>query len=72
MGDFIRIFRIYREEVAILHGIDGIANGDGFSFVVDLVKELKLGEGDELPELAGVTMDDSVDIAPGGCTFIVL
>ena len=35
-------------------------------------KELTLGENDELPALTGVTMEDSVDIAPGGCTFIVL
>ena len=35
-------------------------------------KELTLGENDELPALTGVTMDDTVDIAPGGCTFIVL
>ena len=35
-------------------------------------KELVLGENDELPELTGVTMEDTVDIAPGGCTFIVL
>ena len=26
----------------------------------------------ELPELTGVTMEDTVDIVPGGCTFIVL
>ena len=35
-------------------------------------KELALCENDELPALTGVTMEDSVDIAPGGCTFIVL
>ena len=35
-------------------------------------KELVLGEEDALPELTGVTMEDTVDIAPGGCTFIVL
>ena len=35
-------------------------------------KELTLGENDALPALTGVTMDDTVDIAPGGCTFIVL
>ena len=35
-------------------------------------KELVLGEKDELPELSGVTMEDTLDIAPGGCTFIVL
>ena len=35
-------------------------------------KELTLCENDELPALTGVTMDDTVDVAPGGCTFIVL
>jgi len=35
-------------------------------------KELVLGENDALPELTGVTMEDTIDIAPGGCTFIVL
>ena len=35
-------------------------------------KELVLGENDELPELNGVTMEDTVDIAPGSCAFIVL
>ncbi len=36
-------------------------------------KELKLGENDELPELKGVTVKSrKLDIAPGGCTFIVL
>ena len=35
-------------------------------------KELVLGENDALPEMTGVTMEDTVDVAPGGCTFIVL
>ena len=35
-------------------------------------KELTLGENDELPALTGVTMENTVEIAPGGCTFIVL
>ena len=35
-------------------------------------KELVLGENDELPKLNGVTMEATVDIAPGSCTFIVL
>ena len=35
-------------------------------------KELLLGENDELPELTGVTREDAVGIAPGGCTFIIL
>ena len=35
-------------------------------------KELALCENDELPALTGVTMEDTVDVAPGGCTFIVL
>ena len=35
-------------------------------------KELVLGENDELPELTGVTAEATVDVAPGGCTFIVL
>ncbi|MBQ8797367.1 MAG: beta-glucuronidase [Oscillospiraceae bacterium] len=35
-------------------------------------KELVLGENDELPALTGVTAEGKVEIAPGGCTFIVL
>jgi len=35
-------------------------------------KELVLGENDELPELCGVTASGKVEIAPGGCTFIVI
>ena len=35
-------------------------------------KELKLGENDQLPELTGVTAENSVDVAPGSCAFIVL
>ena len=35
-------------------------------------KELVLGENDALPELAGVPATGKVEIAPGGCTFIVL
>lgn len=35
-------------------------------------KELVLGENDELPELAGAAASDKLEIAPGGCTFIVL
>ena len=35
-------------------------------------EELVLGENDALPELTGVTMENTVEIAPGGCTFIVL
>jgi glycerol kinase len=35
-------------------------------------RELVLGENDELPELTGVTMDGTVEVAPGGCTFFVL
>ena len=35
-------------------------------------KELVLGENDELPELNGVTMNGTVQVAPGGCTFFVL
>ena len=35
-------------------------------------KELVLGENDALPALTGVTAENSVEIAPGGCTFIVL
>ena len=36
-------------------------------------KELVLGEGDTLPELTGVkTPAGKLEIAPGGCTFIVL
>ena len=35
-------------------------------------KELVLGENDALPELAGVKVTGKVEVAPGGCTFIVL
>ena len=35
-------------------------------------KELTLGENDQLPELTGVTAENSVDVAPGSCAFIVL
>ena len=34
-------------------------------------KELILGENDEIPELKGVTMEGTVEVAPGGCTFFV-
>ncbi len=36
-------------------------------------KELVLGENDELPALDGVTVEaGTLEVAPGGCTFIVL
>ena len=35
-------------------------------------KELVLGENGKLSELIGVTMEDTLDISLGGCTFIVL
>ena len=35
-------------------------------------QELVLGENDELPEMIGVTAEGSIEVAPGGCTFIVL
>ena len=35
-------------------------------------KELVLGEDDALPALEGVCVKDSVTVAPGGCTFIVV
>jgi hypothetical protein len=36
-------------------------------------KELVLGENDELPDLAGVNVSaGKLEVAPGGCTFIVL
>ena len=35
-------------------------------------RELVLGEDDALPELTGVPASGTVDIAPGGCTFIVV
>ncbi len=35
-------------------------------------KELVLGENDELPVLTGVEASVKLEIAPGGCTFIVL
>jgi len=35
-------------------------------------KELVLGENDELPAMEPVTMEGSVEIAPGSCAFIIL
>ena len=35
-------------------------------------KPLVLGEGDELPALLGVLAESKLDVAPGGCTFIVI
>ena len=35
-------------------------------------KELALGENDELPALTGVAAEGKVEVAPAGCTFIVL
>ena len=35
-------------------------------------EELVLGENDELPALTGVEASGKIEIAPGGCTFIVL
>lgn len=35
-------------------------------------KELVLGENDELPELTGVTMEGTLEVAPGSCVFILL
>jgi hypothetical protein len=34
-------------------------------------RELTLGDGDALPEFSGVTASRKIEIAPGGCTFIV-
>ena len=35
-------------------------------------RELVLGENDSLPCLCGETVSGKVEVAPGGCTFIVL
>ena len=35
-------------------------------------QELLLGENDELPALTGVAVENTLDIAPGSCVFIVL
>ncbi len=35
-------------------------------------KELVLGENDALPELTGVPVSGTVQVAPGGCTFFVI
>ena len=35
-------------------------------------RELVLGGNDALPELSGVTASGTVEVAPGGCTFIVV
>ncbi len=35
-------------------------------------KELTLGEGDTLPELSGVEVFGTIELAPGSCTFLVM
>ena len=35
-------------------------------------RPLTLGKGDALPALSGVMAEGKVEVAPGGCTFIVL
>ena len=35
-------------------------------------QELKLGENDEIPEMKGVKAEGSIEVVPGGCTFIVM
>ena len=35
-------------------------------------KELVLGENNELPEMECVKASGTIEVAPGGCTFIVL
>ena len=35
-------------------------------------KELVLGENDELPQMTGVTMEGSVEVAPGSWVFFVM
>ena len=35
-------------------------------------RELVLGENDALPELTPVCVEGTVEVAPGGCTFIVV
>lgn len=35
-------------------------------------KELVLGENDTLPELTGASASGSIEVAPGGCTFILM
>jgi hypothetical protein len=35
-------------------------------------KELALGAQDTLPEMVGVTASGTIQVAPGGCTFIVV
>ena len=35
-------------------------------------KELVLGENDELPQMTGVTVEGTLEVAPGGCTFVVM
>ena len=35
-------------------------------------KELVLGENDVIPAMNGVTMEGTLEVAPGGCTFIVI
>ena len=54
--------------VYALHGKDGLR-----SRVMTLNgKPLALGEGDALPELVGCECSGKIEVAPGGCTFIVI
>ena len=35
-------------------------------------KLLELGEGDTVPELEGVEVEGSIELAPGSCTFLII
>ena len=58
-----------------LCGVSQPRDGAPQSFLYTMLlngKELVLGEQDAIPEFTGVTMEGTVEVAPGGCTFFVL
>ena len=51
-----------------------LAGRDGMRSTVMTLngRDLVLGEGDELPELSGVSVKGKLELAPGSCAFIVV
>ena len=51
-----------------------LAGRDGMRSTVMTLngRELVLGANDELPDLSGVTVSGSLELAPGSCAFIVM
>lgn len=58
----ILVWPITSSTKIILNGRNMLLNG----------KELVLGENDVIPAMNGVTMEGTLEVAPGGCTFIVI